>query len=111
MNNGVKTIIYPVKDLEKAKALFSRLLGVEPYVDEPYYVGFKVEDQDIGLDPHGHTAGMTTYYEIDDINQRLQSLLDGGAQLVQEVKDVGGGKQIASVKDDDGNIIGLSQSE
>jgi len=46
------TIIYPVEDLNRAKALFSKLLGVKPYVDESYYVGFKVGYQDIGLYPN-----------------------------------------------------------
>jgi predicted enzyme related to lactoylglutathione lyase len=110
MNQGVNTIIYPVKDLTKAKALFAALLGKKPYMDEAYYVGFKVGDQDIGLDPHGHQHGMTPYYEVDDIRNTLQSLLDAGAQTVQDVQDVGGGKLIASVKDADGNIIGLTQN-
>ena len=59
MTEGVKTIIYPVKDLAKAKTLYSKLLGVEPYMDEAYYVGFNVEGQDIGLDPHGHSHEVT----------------------------------------------------
>ena len=109
MNHGVTTIIYPVKDLAAAKALYSALLGKEPYVDSEYYVGFKVGKQDIGLDPNGHNAGVTAYYEVADIKQSLQSLLDAGAQMLQEVKDVGGGLLIASVKDPDGNIIGLRQ--
>ena len=107
MNQGIKTIIYPVKDIAQAKALYSTLLGLEPYVDNAYYVGFKVEEQDIGLDPNGHEAGMTAYYEVNDIRQTLQSMLDAGAEIVQDVKDVGGGRLIASVKDADGNIIGL----
>jgi extradiol dioxygenase family protein len=53
MNQGVRTIIYPVKDIASARKLYSKPLGVEPYVDQAYYVGFKVEDQDIGLDPNG----------------------------------------------------------
>jgi predicted enzyme related to lactoylglutathione lyase len=112
MNQGIQTIIYPVKDIAQAKALYSQLLGVEPYMDEAYYVGFNVGGQNIGLDPHGYNKGMTgpvSYYHVDDIAQSLQRLLDGGAQLQQEVKDVGGGKLTASVKDADGNIIGLLQ--
>lgn len=109
MNQGVKTVIYPVSDIGQAKALYRALLGVEPYADEAYYVGFKVGDQDIGLDPHGHKHGMTAYHQVDDVRQTLQSLLDAGAQLVQDVRDVGGGTLIASVKDADGNIIGLRQ--
>ena len=109
MNQGIKTIIYPIKDLAHAKALFSKLLGIEPYADGPYYVGFRVGDQEIGLDPNGHKQGMTGYYHVDDIKKSLQSLLDGGAQVQQEVKDVGGGRLTAFVKDVDGNIIGLIQ--
>jgi predicted enzyme related to lactoylglutathione lyase len=109
MNHGVTTIIYPVKDIAAAKALYSKLLGKEPYADSAYYVGFKVGNQDIGLDPNGHNEGVTAYHHVDDIHASLQALLDAGAQMLQEVKDVGGGLLIASVKDPDGNIIGLRQ--
>jgi len=114
MNNvqGIRTMIYPVKDIAQAKALFRKLLGVEPYMDEAYYVGFRVGDQDIGLDPNGHKQGMTRplgYFHVSDIKNSLQSLLDAGVQVHQEVKDVGGGKLIATVKDADSNVIGLIQ--
>jgi predicted enzyme related to lactoylglutathione lyase len=112
MNQGLKTIIYPVKDIAQAKALFSALLGVEPETDQPYYVGFKVEGQDIGLDPNGHKNGMTgplAYYHVSDIQASLQALQAAGAQLQQDAKNVGGGRLIASVKDADGNSIGLIQ--
>lgn len=112
MNQGIRTIIYPVADISQAKALYSTLLGVEPYMDQPYYVGFSVGELDVGLDPNAHKMGVTVpigYYHVSDIQASLQSLLDAGAQIQQGVKDVGGGKQIASVKDADGNIIGLMQ--
>ena len=113
MTEGVKTIMYPVTDLARAKAPYSKLVGVEPYMDEPYYVGFNVEDQDVGLDPHGHGKGMTGpvgYWHVDDIEESLQALLDAGAQAQQEVRDIGGSKSLASVKDADGNVIGLLQA-
>ncbi len=113
MNHGITTVIYPVKDLEQAKALYSKLFGKAPYADAPYYVGWKLGKMDIGLDPNGHKAGLTgpvSYYEVDDIQASLQTLLDAGAQLLQAVKDVGGGKLIASVKDADGNTIGIMQN-
>ena len=112
MNQGIRTIIYPAKDIAKSKSLFSKLLGVQPYADQPYYVGFRVGDQEIGLDPNGHKQGMTGpvgYYHVSDIQQSLQALVDAGAHTQQEVTDVGGGKLIAWVKDADGNIIGLLQ--
>ncbi len=113
MNQGFGVVIYPVSDLAQAKTLYRTLLGVEPYADEAYYVGFRVGDQEIGLDPHGHRKGMTGpvgYWHVNDIQTSLQLLLDAGAQAQQAVQDVGGGKLIASVKDADGNITGLLQS-
>ncbi len=113
MTESIKTIIYPVKDLAKARTLYSELLGVEPYMDEAYYVGFNVAGQDVGLDPHGHSQGMTGpvgYWHVDDIKKNLKALLEAGAEAQKEVKDVGGGKLIASVKDADGNVIGLIQA-
>ena len=110
MNKGIKTIIYPVKDVMQTKTVFHKLLGVEPYSDEPYYVGFKVGDQDIGLVPNGQSAGMTAFYHVDDIKNSLQILLDAGAEIIQDIKNVGGGRLIASAKDKDSNIIGLIQN-
>jgi predicted enzyme related to lactoylglutathione lyase len=112
MNQGITTVIYPVKDVNRAKKLFSLLLDVEPYADQPYYVGYKVGNQDIGLDPNGFKQGMTgpvSYYQVSDIKKSLQALIEGGAQKVQAIRDVGGGKLIAIAKDTDGNMIGLIQ--
>ncbi|MGH2533630.1 MAG: VOC family protein [Thermomicrobiales bacterium] len=112
MTSGLKTVIYPVRDLAQEKTLYGRLFGVAPAMDEPYHVGFNVGDQDVGLDPHGHSKGMTesiTYWHVDDIEQRLALLLDAGAEAHQAITDVGGGKLIASVEDADGNITGLLQ--
>lgn len=112
MNHGITTVIYPVKDLDQAKTLYGKLLGAAPYADSPYYVGWKLGNMDIGLDPNGHKSGLTgpvSFYQVDDIKASLQTLVDAGAQLLQEIKDVGGGRLTASVKDADGNIIGLLQ--
>jgi len=110
MNKGIKTIIYPATDINQAKTLFRKLLGVEPYADQPYYVGFKIGDQDIGLVPNSPEAGITAFYHVDDIKNSLQILLDAGAEIIQDIKNVGGGRLIASVKDKDSNIIGLIQN-
>lgn len=112
MDQTIKLLVYPVRDLARIKALYHSLLGVEPYMDAAYYVGFRVGDQEIGLDPNGYNKGMTgpiAYWQVSDIKSSLQTLLDAGASSNQEVTDVGGGKLIASVKDTDGHIIGLMQ--
>jgi predicted enzyme related to lactoylglutathione lyase len=113
MPQGIQLLVYPVTDLAKVKPLYRKLLGVEPYVDEAYYVGFRIGDQEIGLDPQGHHKGMTGpvgYWGVNDIRKSLRQLLDAGAKVQQEVQDVGGGKLIALVNDAHGNVIGLIQS-
>jgi predicted enzyme related to lactoylglutathione lyase len=113
MASVISTVIYPVKDLDQAKALYGALLGVAPYADAPYYVGFRVGDQELGLDPNGHHKGMSAplaYVEVDDIQRRLDQLLEAGAETQQPITDVGGGKLIASVRDADGNVTGLAQT-
>jgi predicted enzyme related to lactoylglutathione lyase len=109
----MKTITYPVKDLAAAKQLYGRLFGVEPYIDEAYYAAFNVGGHDVGLDPNGHSKGMTgpiAYWHVDDINESLEALLDDGAEADQQIQDVGGGTLIATVKDTDGNVTGLFQA-
>ncbi|MEZ0335109.1 MAG: VOC family protein [Gemmatimonadales bacterium] len=113
MSQGISLLVYPVKDVARAKKLYGRLLNAEPYVDAAYYVGFKVSEQEIGLDPNGHAKGMTGplgYVQVSDIRTSLQQLVDAGAKTQQEVKDVGGGKLTAIVKDADGNVTGLVQA-
>lgn len=110
MTGGAKTIMYPVGDLARAKAIYGELLGVEPYMDEPYYVGFSVDGQDVGLDSNGRGKGMTgpvAYWHVEDIRKSLRALLDAGAVAHQKVRDGGGGKLTAAVEDADGNVVGL----
>lgn len=112
MTKGMKTVIYPVKDLARAKAIYRQLLDVEPYMDEPYFVGYNADGYDIGLDPNGHAQGMTgpvTYWRVVDLEAATAALVAAGAGEHQAPRDVGGGSRIASVTDPDGNVIGLMQ--
>ena len=112
MTAGMRTIIYPVVDLDAAKTLYGELFGIEPYMDEPYYVGYNVGDQNVGLDPNGHGKGMTGptgYWHVDDLEAALEGLVLRGASRVQDITDVGRGKLIAAAQDGDGNFIGLLQ--
>jgi predicted enzyme related to lactoylglutathione lyase len=113
MNQGIKAIIIPVRDLATAKALYGTALGVKPYADEPYYVGFRVGDQEIGLDPNGHNHGMTGpvgYCDVDDVAASLREAVDAGWRTRQDAKDVGGGAVAAIVEDPDGNVLGFRQA-
>jgi predicted enzyme related to lactoylglutathione lyase len=112
MSVKLNTVLYPVKDLDRAKATFSALFGVEPHADSPYYVGYEVDGSEIGLVPGGHDQGMTgpeAYYDVEDINAALEALKSAGAVVVQEPRDVAMGLLVAKVRDADGNIIGVKQ--
>ena len=111
MKQSPALVLYPVKDFAQPKALFKQLLGTEPYVDSPYYVGFRTENIEIGLaqlGPNGQN-GPIPYWDVDDIEKSIQSLLDAGAQKNEDPRDVGGGLLVGSVKDANGNLIGLRQ--
>ena len=68
MNKGIKTVLYPVKDINQSKTVFRKLLGVEPYADQPYYVGFKIGDQDIGLVPNNPEGGVAAFFHVDSLH-------------------------------------------
>ena len=59
MTTGVRTVIYPVNDLARAKALFSALVGAGPSLDATYSAQFDADGQAIGIDPHGHRHGQS----------------------------------------------------
>ena len=106
-------MLYPVSDLASGKALFTRLLGVEPIADESYYVGFQVASQHIGLDPNGARRGMTgatPFFDVDEIRDVVGALVEDGATIAEDVRDVGGGLLVAMLKDAEGNMIGLRQT-
>lgn len=113
MSKGIQTILFPVENAESAKALFIKLLGEDPIADTPYYVGFKVAGQDIGLVPNGRATqamtGPVAFVHVDDIKAMHQTVLDAGGETVQDVRDVGNGRLVATVKDAEGNVFGLLQ--
>ena len=108
MAQNIKLVVYPVKDIEKAKAFYGKFLDAEPYVASPYYVGYRIGNLEVGLDPNSK-VGPIAYTEVKDIKSSLQAMVKVGAEVVQDVKEVGGGLLIAQVKDADCNVVGLRQ--
>ncbi|GAB3931054.1 hypothetical protein GCM10029976_034160 [Kribbella albertanoniae] len=108
---GIKTVLHPVSDLAKAKAVYAALLGLAPQTDSPYYVGFDAEGQHIGLVPDGGPQGMTspvTYWHVSDIEAKLAELTAAGAEVKEAAHEVGA-RLVATVIDLDGNVLGLIQ--
>ena len=111
---GIKTVLHPVSDLGKAKAVYTALLGTEPQADAPYYVGYDVAGQHIGLVPGGGPQGMTSpvaYWHVSDIEAKLAEVTAVGATVKESPHDVGGGRLVASFTDPDGNVLGLVQDK
>ena len=107
----VSLIIYTVADLTKAKRFFCELIGADPYVDSPVYVGYKNGDMEIGLVPSAdkREPGALAYWTVSDIAATVKALVAAGGTVVQEITDVAAGLLVASVKDPNGATVGLRQ--
>ena len=97
----IKTVLHPVSDLAAAKAVYAALLGAAPQTDSSYYVGFDVDGQQIGLVPGGGPQGMTSpvaYWHVPDIEAKLAEVTAAGATVKDPVRDVGGGRLVATYR-------------
>ncbi len=115
MFQGLRTVICQVGDLEQAKTWYSTVLGIKPYFDEPFYVGFNVGGFELGLQPDA--AGLSkagnsviTYWGVSQIEATFKRLLELGATVHAEIQDVGGDIRVASVMDPFGNIVGIIEN-
>jgi predicted enzyme related to lactoylglutathione lyase len=112
MIKGLRTVKYPVADLERAKAWFTQAFGTAPYFDQPFYVGFAVGGFELGLVPDGTpgTAGSVAYWGVDDVEAEVARLLDLGATVHEAIQDVGEGIRTAELRDPFGNVLGLIEN-
>ncbi|MBO1337477.1 VOC family protein [Streptomyces sp. VRA16 Mangrove soil] len=109
---GITTVLHPVTDLGKAKAVYAALLGAEPTADSEYYVGFDVAGQHIGLVPNAASQGMTapvSYWKVEDIEAKLSEVTAAGGSVKEPAHEVGPGRRVATFTDADGNVLGLLQ--
>jgi len=113
MFQGLRTVIYHVTDLDRAKAWYTALLGKGPYFDEPFYVGYNVGGYELGLLPTeaatapGTPVNVVTYWGVEDIEAAFARLIEAGAVLHGPVTDVGDGIKVAEVIDPFGNPVGI----
>jgi predicted enzyme related to lactoylglutathione lyase len=107
---GITIVLHPVTDLDRAKAVYTALLGIPPQADSSYYVGFDAEGQHIGLVPSGGPQSMTSpvaYWHVSDIEAKLAEVTAAGATVKEPPRSVGGGRLVATFTDPDGNVLGL----
>jgi predicted enzyme related to lactoylglutathione lyase len=105
------TVLTPVQDLDAVKPVWVALLG-QPTTDSPYYVGWTLDGQEIGLVPGGDRQGMvgpTPYRHVEDITATSEALVAAGGTVKQAPQDVGGGRRVALVSDAEDHLVGLIQ--
>lgn len=108
---GLRTTIYRVKELNKAKEWYEKAFGTAPYFDEPFYVGFNIRGYELGLLPEeGHTSkaeNVMSYWGVEDIHDTYNRLIQLGAIEHETPTNYGGELMVASVKDPWNNAIGF----
>ena len=109
---GLRTAIYPVKNLEAAKEWYSQVIGHEPYFDQPFYVGFSVGGFELGLIPDGESsvAGAQPLWGVEDAEAAFEKLVSMGATCIEPVTEVGEGIKVGAVSDPFGNRLGIIEN-
>ena len=111
MFKKLRTVIYHVNDLTAAKEWYIKITGIQPYFDQPFYVGFDINGFELGLDPDNKNTkegnNSVAYWAVDDIEEAVKKLSLNGATIESPVQNVGGEIQVATVKDPFGNYIGV----
>jgi predicted enzyme related to lactoylglutathione lyase len=112
---GLRTVIYHVPDLARARQWYADAFGVAPYFDEPFYVGFAIGGFELGLDPDCSRAtpgpgGAESYWGVADVDAAVAHFSACGARIEEPVREVGDGIRVALVADPFGNVIGLIEN-
>jgi predicted enzyme related to lactoylglutathione lyase len=111
MLQKLRTVIYHVADLQAAKEWYIKATGVQPYFDEPFYIGFDINGYELGLDPSmkNVSAGnhSESYWAVESAREAADKFVSLGATLVQDVTNAGGTIHVAIVADPFGNHIGF----
>jgi predicted enzyme related to lactoylglutathione lyase len=105
---GLRTVIYPSGDLGAAKNWWRGFFGVEPYLDQPFYVGFDIGGYELGLLPTADPAdGALTYWGVDEVARAVDAALARGGTVHVAASEVGDGIVTATVRTPQGAILGL----
>ena len=109
---GLRTVIYPTNDLAAAKHWYAQVLELQPYFDEPFYVGFNVGGFELGLIPDGQPGitGPQPLWGVPDASSAYARLIELGATSLEPVTEVGGGIKVAAVTDPFGNRFGVIEN-
>ena len=109
---GLRTVIYKVPDIDKAKKWYAGAFGVAPYFDMPFYVGFNIAGYELGLQPNEESGqpkseNVEMYWGVKAVEASYKRLISLAASANNAPQNVGEAIIVATVKDPWNNIIGL----
>jgi methyltransferase (TIGR00027 family) len=112
MFKSLKRITYPVSNLAAAKQWYTGVLDLQPILDTPFLIIFKIGDCTLSLSKANSPispadAQTETYWEVDDIDSSFQKLISLGAKEHTPITDRLN-IRIAKVIDPFGNIFGIT---
>ena len=108
---GLRTVVYPARDLAASKAWWSQVLGVQPYFDEEFYVGFNPGGYELGILPtEDPSAAPRSYWGVRDIEAAGKHMIATGAVADEPVTDVGEGIRLGTWRGPLGDVVGLIEN-
>jgi len=109
---GLRSVIYNVDNLQKAKEWYGRVLGADPSTDQPSSVSFNIGNDRLGLklvdhSPGDNDPGNVAYWAVSDIKAEYKRLIELGATDQGGIRNVEGDLYVATLKDPFGNTLGI----
>ena len=103
MLDGLRTVVFAVDDVERAREWYAEVLGRRPYFDQPFYVGFDVAGYELGLQPaadasaHG-AGGDTAYWAVEQVPAAVERLVRRHGRVPGEMLVDGGYVNLAELE-------------
>ncbi|WP_077324201.1 VOC family protein [Virgibacillus siamensis] len=116
IKNKVTTVFIPVRDIEKSKEWYSRMLGIEDgevmfnhlFIAKMEGTGMILDQMPMWRDEHGNISPLNVpaiQLATDDVNASYQFMRDNDVEVVTEVMD----NHWFVFKDPDGNMLMVCQ--
>ena len=127
---GIRSIIFPTRDLQASITAWSQVLGKAPAYQTPDFAVFNDGANEVGLSEAPLVDRPLVYWKVDDIEEAHQALVSTGAKAMGviaggSVAELGTapvtngdpttgifdvpGRRIAALQVADGTVIGLLQ--
>jgi uncharacterized glyoxalase superfamily protein PhnB len=107
------TVIIFSSDAERLAAFYAAALGLGDPERSPGHLGFHAGRTYLGIDQvdtdHDGASSVALWFRVDDVDAAFARLVAEDAEVIYAPVDKPWGDRLASLRDPDGNRIGLSQ--